>query len=383
MKTVFLTGGSGAVGSAIVPVLLEDPTLRLILLLRPAQGRSVSDRFGDLKTYWAGHGRGDARMDRVEVVSGDVSQDRLGLSSEMYQGLAKKVTHIVHGAAEVKLNMTREEAHRSSVSTTVHVLRLAQDATGLEKMEYLSTVGVAGTTEGAIPERRMTEFRTFHNTYESSKAEAEEGVWKAMDQGLPVTIHRPSMVVGDSRDGRTLHFQVFYHLMEFLSGRATGGWVPRLPQFRLDVVPNDFVARAVAASVNNPLWAGQVLHLSAGRDGSLSLDEYVADLPRLLSNAGLPTPAPRRFPWALFKALVPLAALAAPAHRRKSFRHLPRFLSYLKEDTFFDNQNAQRLLASEGLSLPNIKNSLGPIIAYYVFKNRKARGLTTDGLSVK
>lgn len=366
MKTVLLTGGSGAVGSAIVPELLKDPALRLILLLRPATERSVLDRFEDLKKFWTGYGVGESVWRQVTALSGDVAHDQLGVGSDAYHTLVKDVTHIVHGAAQVKLNMSKEEAHRSSVSTTVHVLRLAHACRALEKLEYLSTVGVAGTIKGAIPERRILEPRHFHNTYESSKAEAEDLVWAAMDQGLPVTIHRPSMVVGDSRDGRTLHFQVFYHLMEFLSGRATGGWVPRLPNFRLDVVPNDYVARAVAASVKNPLWAGHVLHLSAGRDGSMALDQYVSVLPMLLSQANLPTRPPHRFPWRLFPFLVWVASMAGPSQHRKAFRHLPRFLSYLKEETFFDNQNALRLLKLEAISLPDIKNVLAPIIAYYV-----------------
>lgn len=231
MKTVLLTGGSGAVGSAIVPELLKDPSLRLILLLRPTRERSVLDRFSDLKKYWAWYGLEDSVWRRVDVLTGDVAQERLGLPLDTYRTLTQDLTHIVHGAAQVKLNMSKEEAHRSSVSTTVHVLRLAEEARSLVKLEYLSTVGVAGTIEGAIPERRITEPRNFHNTYESSKSEAEDLVWAAMDRGLPVTLHRPSMVVGDSRDGRTLHFQVFYHLIEFLSGRATGGWVPDFRNF--------------------------------------------------------------------------------------------------------------------------------------------------------
>lgn len=353
-------------GSAIVPELLRDPSLRLILLLRPAPGRGVLDRVEDLKKFWAGYGLTDSVWHQMEVLAGDVALEHLGLGSDTYQALLKAVTNVIHGAAQVKLNMTRDEAHRSSVSTTVHVLRFAQEARSLEKLEYLSTVGVAGTIEGAIPERRIFEPRTFHNTYESSKADAENLVWEAMDRGLPVTIHRPSMVVGDSRDGRTLHFQVFYHLLEFLCGWATAGWVPQLPKFRLDVVPNDYVSRAVAASVQNPLWAGQVLHLSAGKEGSLALDEYVNILPLLLSQAGVPTSAPHRFPWGLFRTMIPLLALAGPAHRRKAFRHLPRFLSYLNEETYFANPHARQLLTTEGIPLPEIKTILAPLIAYFV-----------------
>lgn len=371
MKIVLLTGGSGAVGSAVAPALLGDPAIELILLLRPAPGISADQRFHSLQKFWAGYGLDESVWQRVKVVEGDVSHEKLGLGSDAYTTLAQKITHLIHGAAQVKLNMDEATAHRSSVSTTVHILRLAAEAPSLEKLEYLSTVGVAGTLTGPIPEQEILEPRTFHNTYESSKAEAEKLVWEAMRRGVPVTIHRPSMVVGDSRDGRTLHFQVFYHLMEFLSGRATGGWVPRLPNFRLDVVPNDYVARALLASVRHPEWAGRVLHLSAGREGSWPLDRYVEALPGLFNKGGVPTPFPHRFPWPLFRFLVPFLAFAGPAHRRKSFRHLPRFLSYLKEETFFDNQNARQWLEGEGILLPSLKEYLPKLIHAYLSSRTK------------
>lgn len=358
-------------GSALVPFLLADPEIRLVLLLRSAPGQSVSRRWEDLKQFWSAYGCGDSEFRRVETVEGDAGKERLGLSAEGYDDVRRRVTHIVHGAAQVKLNMSEEEARLSSLGTTLPVVRLAQESARFEKLEYLSTVGVAGTVEGPLLERRLTGARAYHNTYESSKAEAENVMWDAMDRGLPVTIHRPSMVVGDSRTGRTRSFQVFYHLMEFLSGRATGGWVPRLPHFRLDVVPNDFVARAVAASLHRRDWAGEVFHLSAGREGSLSLESYVEDVPRLFTSGGLETPGPRRFPWPLFKAMVPVWAALGPPHRRKAFRHLPRFLSYLKEETYFDNQNARAHLAEAGVLLPAVPHYLPAVITFYLQHRRQ------------
>jgi thioester reductase-like protein len=109
--------------------------------------------------------------------------------------------------------MSREEAHRSSVSTTIQALAFAARAP-LKKFEYISTVGVGGKMNGPLPEKRLTIPREFHNTYESSKAAAEDLVWAAAEGGLPVTVHRPSMVVGDSRTGRVRGFQIFYHLLK-------------------------------------------------------------------------------------------------------------------------------------------------------------------------
>ena len=126
-----------------------------------------------------------------------------------------------------------------------------------EKLEFISTVGVAGNMSGTVPERAFGEARTFRNSYEEAKAEAETLLLQQIERGLPATIHRPSMVVGDSRDGTIIQFQVFYYLCEFLSGRRTVGVVPETHDIRLDVVPVDYVPAPFRrrASAGTP-WAG-------------------------------------------------------------------------------------------------------------------------------
>lgn len=364
MRTILLTGATGALGSAVVPELLRQPDDCVVLLMRPGQ-QGLNARMENLKHFWRGYGVADRDFSRVEALAGDVALERMGLAEADYRALAGRLTHIVHAAANVKINMPEDEARRSSVATTQSALRLARDCPRLEKLEYISTVGVAGARAGRILEERMTGERGFHNTYESSKAEAEELVFAAMEAGLPVTIHRPSMVLGNSQDGKTINFQVFYHLAEFLSGRATGGWVPRLPGFRLDTVPNDYVAKALALSLRHPEWKGKIFHLSASREGSWPLESYVAALPGLMREGGMKVPATKRMPWKLFAALVPLAAWFAPANQRKAFRNLPRFLSYLGEPSYFDNTNARRYLEPEGVVLPPLEDYLPRVMRYY------------------
>ena len=79
---------------------------------------------------------------------------------------------------------------------------------------------------GLIREVPLAEPRQFHNTYEAAKAEAESFVWERLSGGLPGTIHRPSMIVGDSKTGKNIRFQVFYYLADFLAGLRTLGVVP-------------------------------------------------------------------------------------------------------------------------------------------------------------
>jgi len=365
MNKVLITGGAGVIGGAVVFELMSDPVWEIVLLLRLSPQQSVPERLEELRSYWRAGGVPEGALSRVTAVEGDVTAERMGLSREAYGGLAGTVTHFIHGAANVKVNMSREEAHRSSVSTTIQALAFAARAP-LKKFEYISTVGVGGKMTGPLPEDWILGSRDFHNTYESSKAEAENQVMLAAEGGLPVTVHRPSMVVGDSRTGRVRSFQIFYHLMEMLSGRAGRGWVPRLPGFRLDVIPADYVARAVSASLTRPEWIGRVLNLSAGPAGSWPLETYVERLPEFYRENGVAVPDPRRIPWPLFRAMVPVLSRVGPEKQRTQFKNLPHFLEYLGSSLDFSNTETTALLGALGLSRPPMEKTLPAVVRFYL-----------------
>lgn len=376
MNKILITGGAGVIGSAVAAELLKDPQWEIVLLLRPAPNQTVPQRLEDLRAYWREDGATESQLARVTAVAGDVTAENLGLSPGDHTALLQTTTHMLHGAANVKVNMSREEAHRSSVATTLRALEFAAVAP-LKKFEYISTVGVGGKLRGPLPEEWILGPRDFHNTYESSKAEAEDRVRMAAEGGLPVTVHRPSMVVGDSRTGRVRSFQIFYHLMEMLSGRAGGGWVPRLPGFRLDVVPADYVARAVTASLGRPGWIGRVLNLSAGPDGAWGLETYVERLPALYRENGVAVRDPRRIPWTLFQAMVPLLARLGPQKQRTQFKNLPHFLSYLGSRLVFDNTRSRQTLEAAGVPLPPVDTVLPSIVRYYLARWKIRDGAQT------
>src|SRR5690606_25545540 len=106
--------------------------------------------------------------------------------------------------ASVRMNHPLGQARRAAVTATENILQLARLSRNnglLQKMEAVSTVGVGGKYHDALPERWLDVPRSFHNTYEQSKAEAETILKNEVDRGMPITVHRPSMIVGDSRTG--------------------------------------------------------------------------------------------------------------------------------------------------------------------------------------
>jgi thioester reductase-like protein len=366
-RTVFVTGSTGSIGSALVARLLRDPAVTVRLLIRAADESDLQRRAARMRAYW-GVADGDERASRIAPVRGDVSQPRFGLDEAAYRELATQCTHIVHCAASVKLNMTLDEARRSAVLPTREVLefgRQCQRLGRLGKMELVSTVGVWGRTPGVMPERPLPEVKDFHNTYEAAKSEAERVLWSE-GRDLPVTLHRPSMVVGETGSGKVIHFQVFYHLCEFLSGRRTYGVMPDLGSQRLDTVPVDWIAEVLTWSMSQAAMAGRVLHLCSGPTHSIPLQDLQRQVRQTWQAAGIRVPRLRRVNAQVLERLVPWIGLVAGAKTRRALRGLPPVLAYLAEDQGFDNAQTLSTLEPAGLPLPPVSQYLDPVLRYYL-----------------
>lgn len=367
MRRVFLTGASGTIGSALVPRLLSTPDTVVTMLLRATDDADLAHRLAALRARW-GHGPGHPDAARVAALRGDISQARLGLSTADWDTLTQDTTHIIHCAASVKLNMSQEQATATAVAPTRTILELARacaTAGRLQKVDLVSTVGVWGRSPGVMPERRLPEVDSFHNTYEAAKAEAERIVW-AEGGDLPITVHRPSMVVGETGSGAVIHFQVFYHLCEFLSGKRTFGIMPTLGSTRLDTVPVDWVANAIAWANGNPQTAGRILHLCSGPDQAIAITDLQRQVRQTWQARGQRLPRLRTLDRQWLERLVPLLGALGGARARRALRGLPPVLAYLAEDQGFSNTETVRLLTSAGLPLPKVHDYLPAVLSYYL-----------------
>ncbi|QSA95698.1 SDR family oxidoreductase [Methylococcus sp. EFPC2] len=381
MSTYFITGATGVVGSALVPVLLENPGHSVSLLIRAESSARLHQRLDDLFAYWNwGHDKHDLRA-RVHPIAGDVCLPRFGISPDNYAELARACTHIVHCAGKVQMNLPLEEARASAIDSARNVVDLARASMvngQFNKVEFVSTIGVSGRMGGLVPETWITKPRRFHNSYEQAKAEAELYIQDQADRGLRVTVHRPSMVVGNSVTGEIIHFQVFYHLCEFLSGKRTFGVFPHLGESCLDVIPADIVARAIAWASKCEETSGRILHLCSGPTGSIRLtdlrtqvraafQEYGETLPFL--SLGLPT--------GVFRASLPILRMLASDKMKRALNALPIFLDYLAESQQFENENSKALLSGAGIEIPAINSYLDKMLSFYLSNRRPASGAHT------
>jgi thioester reductase-like protein len=281
MGAVLLTGATGFVGREILDRLVERR--RVYALVRAENDDAAAERL--------------PRHARLTAVAGDIEQPGCALDSATTDRLASEVTTVLHCAASVSFDLPLEDSRRINVDGTRHVVDLARRCRGLERLSYVSTAYVAGEPRRLFRESQLDVGQRFRNAYERSKFEAERMV-RERAAGLPLQILRPSIVVGDSRTGRTSSFNVLYGPLKAFARGA----VPAIPARRsspVDIVPVDYVAdQAIALAEHGE---DGTFHLVAGRNATTvgRLLELAAEHLGRKPPAVLPPAAYRRLlhPW--------------------------------------------------------------------------------------
>jgi long-chain acyl-CoA synthetase len=250
MGAVFLTGATGFVGREILSRFLERGGHRVFALVRAANDEEAAGRLPAHR--------------RLTAVAGDIEKDRLGLSAETSERLRREVTTVIHCAASVSFEMPLDDSRSVNVAGTRRMAEFARSCPDLERFTYVSTAYVAGEPGRLFREDELAVGQRFRNAYEQSKFEAELAL-RSDGEGLPMQILRPSIVVGDSRTGRTTAFNVLYGPLKAFARGA----IPAIPARReapVDIVPVDYVAdRVHELATHGP---DGTFHLVAGRNAT-------------------------------------------------------------------------------------------------------------------
>ncbi|HVR05681.1 MAG TPA: SDR family oxidoreductase, partial [Solirubrobacteraceae bacterium] len=252
---MLLTGSTGFVGSELLLRYLQRTDHRVYALVRAASDREAAARLE--RTLGRMLGPRHPHRDRVVAVRGDIARAGLGLTRRRRDALAESVNEIVHGAATVSFSAELEQARAVNVQGTRRMLDLAERCQvrgGLRRFTYVSTAYVAGEHAGCFSEDELDVGQRFRNAYERSKFEAERLVASRRAE-LPITVTRPSIVVGERDTGWTSSFNVLYWPLRAFS-RGAYLALPARAGAPVDVVSVDYVADAILALSQAPEAAG-------------------------------------------------------------------------------------------------------------------------------
>lgn len=136
-------------------------------------------------------------LEKLTVVCGERTQPHFGWRVQDWTACARRITHIIHSAADVRFDLPLEEARRVNVGGTRIMLDFAEQAAeagALRHFAYVSTAYVCGDRTGRVLEEGSGQPPCFTNSYERSKWECGQLVRAVMPR-MPVTIVRPSITV--------------------------------------------------------------------------------------------------------------------------------------------------------------------------------------------
>jgi thioester reductase-like protein len=344
---VLLTGFPGFLGSELLFRSIERGSDRFSCLV---QGKFLPVAERKLEEW--GATRPEIRK-RVKLVEGDITLPGLGIADS---GLLIDVDRVQHFAAVYDLNVKKEVAQRINVDGTVNILRFCEGLSRLKRLEYVSTCYVSGKYDGVFKEEDLEQATVFNNFYESTKHSAEKAVRASMRQGLPATIFRPSIVVGNSRTGETQKFDGPYFVMQWLLRQGKHAILPRLgdpDRYSINLVPSDFVVDAIAALCAAPDSTGKTFQLAD--PAPLTIRETVRLIAEACGKQLIEVPLPK---WLAKSAVGGVPGL-------EKWLGIPRSsLDYFVHPTSYDTRNATEFLERAGIRCPRFADYAPRLVQY-------------------
>lgn len=366
---ILLTGANGFIGTQIALWLLKNTEHQILAMVRAQDKESALNRLK--RAWWDWPELLHALETRVEVIPGDVAMENLGWDDDTHSRVAADITHIIHTVADLRLHAPLEDLKKTNLQGTVNLLKLAERAGvngNFRRFSHLSTAYVAGKHQGEIGEDELNSSQGFWSNYEESKYEAEKAV---RESGLPYSIFRPGMVVGDSETGEIKTFNTLYVLLKlYLTGQLR--FIPTSSSMKLNPVPVNYVARAVGALTLNPQALNVTFHLTPPPSQMTSVKEFLEETRRwALEKLQLNLPSPFFIPVSsIIQRLTP----SANKNRKPGLLDVLITLApYLNEKRVYRNDNTEMFLGPYDLDWRDYLPHLLDYAVYRGFFHRSER----------
>ena len=329
---IFLTGSTGYIGAHVAANLLEKHGAALNVLVRARDPHEAEVRLWQALQLHMDFPRFyEYLQTRVRVFRGDLTGPGFGLADSDYDRLIHTTDSVIHCAAS--LNRKSEKSCLNvNLRGTLEVLQLAMRSHhyhGLRRFSHVSTVAVAGkrSHEVVTEDRAIDWDRSDYDPYARTKKFCEHMIRQLLPE-VPLTIFRPSIVLGDSRYAATTQFDMVKAFV-FLAG------LPALPfrgNDKIDIVNVDYVADAIAALHQKDRPSHDTYHLSSGT-GSQTFRQLTTALAAAQN---------KRKPMFMPLLEKPFdASVNVLANRKGSVGYgaslMKVFMPYLTWDTVFDN----------------------------------------------
>ncbi len=344
----FITGATGFVGCHLLEKLFARSG-HIYLLVRSGSKTKLKKMLEEM----------DAPMRRIDMITGDLTKNSLGVSKKNKDMMKGKIKHFYHLAAIYDMSAGLEEQMAANVDGTSHAVHLAE-ALKAKCFHHVSSIAAAGMYPGVFREDMFEEAEELDHPYFKTKHDSEAVVRHTCQ--IPYRIYRPAMVLGHSETGEIDKIDGPYYFFKLIQKlrNTFPKWMPMMgiEGGRLNMVPVDYVVNVLDHISHQKGLDGGCFHITdpnPRRIGNvLNIFADAANAPQM--NMRVDARIFNFIPGAVKQGLMMLS----PVKRIRSqvFNDLgipPGILSFINYPTRFDDRETQKALKGSGIKLPKLK----------------------------
>lgn len=260
----FLTGSTGFLGGYVAAGLLANYPGTLNLLVRAKSEQQARERlWQSLQLHFEFPEFFEYLQSRIRIFRGDLTSERFALDATDYRALLDSTDSLIHCAASLN-RKSEKQCFNVNLRGSLEVIQLARrahDLHGIRRYSHVSTVAVAGHRRNEVvsEDASIDWSRSDYDPYARTKKFVEHLVHELLS-GVPHTIFRPAIVMGDSRRPETSQFDMV-QAFDFLARMPV---LPLRSHDKIDIVPANFVAKAIVTIHQKGQPAYGIYHLSSG-----------------------------------------------------------------------------------------------------------------------
>ena len=220
---IFVTGGTGFLGSYLLRYLVAMGFQQIIALKRPDSPLDLVSTIHE----------------NIQWVNGDI------LDQPYLEDIIGTCDYLFHCAGKVSFNpKDQQEMNRVNVLGTTHIVNAALH-TQAKKLVHVSSIAAIGRPKKTphITEGTKWERSALNTFYGITKYQAEREVWRGMAEGLPVAVVNPSIILGSGfwHGGTQQLFKMAFEGFPFY-GNGLGAFVDvrDVARFMIQLLSNDY-----------------------------------------------------------------------------------------------------------------------------------------------